>query len=224
MICKDKMYIVYEHVSPSNKRYIGITCQPPECRWRHGEGYKNSIAFYNAIKKYGWDNFSHNILFSNLSADEAANKEKELINFYKTTNKNYGYNIKTGGEIASTKVDIEKIQILWEENYTINEIAKILNINRNTVSKYVKQIFNLTSQELFTIGNQRFKNKQKKIMTENIIELWKNENYTQQEIHEITGYNIKTIRQILNENGITEQMRRSHSAFISNQRRRDSSK
>ena len=94
MICKDKMYIVYEHISPSNKRYIGITCQPPEYRWRHGEGYRNNIAFYNAIKKYGWDNFSHNILFFNLSADEAASKEKELINFYKTTNKNYGYNIK----------------------------------------------------------------------------------------------------------------------------------
>ena len=219
MICKDKTYIVYEHISPSNKRYIGITCQPPESRWRHGEGYKNNVAFYNAIKKYGWDNFSHNILFFNLSANEAANKEKELINFYKTTDKNYGYNIKTGGEIGSTKVDIKKIQILWEENYTINEIAEILNINRNTVSKYVKQCFNLTSQELFTIGNQRFKDKQKAIKAENIIRLWENENYTQQEIHEITGYNIKTIRQVLNENGITEHMRRSRAASISNQRR-----
>jgi hypothetical protein len=30
MINKDKIYIVYEHISPSNKKYIGITCQTPE--------------------------------------------------------------------------------------------------------------------------------------------------------------------------------------------------
>ena len=53
-------------------------------------------------------------------------------------------------------------------------------------------------------------------MAENIMKLWENENYTQQEIHKITGYNIKTIRQILNEKGITEQMRRSRAASISN--------
>ena len=51
MINKNKKYIVYEHISPSNKRYIGITCQTPEQRWRNGEGYKGSTAFYNAIKK-----------------------------------------------------------------------------------------------------------------------------------------------------------------------------
>ena len=33
MINKDKLYVVYEHISPSNKKYIGITCQIPEHRW-----------------------------------------------------------------------------------------------------------------------------------------------------------------------------------------------
>ena len=35
-------YIVYMHISPNNKKYIGITCQSLKNRWRNGEGYKNN--------------------------------------------------------------------------------------------------------------------------------------------------------------------------------------
>lgn len=56
-------YIVYRHTSPSGKVYIGITSRQPEQRWLNGNGYKDSPKFYNAIKKYGWDNFNHEILF-----------------------------------------------------------------------------------------------------------------------------------------------------------------
>ena len=48
-----KRYIVYKHTSPSNKIYIGITCQDVERRWRNGDGYKSQKYFYRAIKKYG---------------------------------------------------------------------------------------------------------------------------------------------------------------------------
>ena len=41
MINKNKLYYVYEHISPSNKRYIGITCQIPKYRWRNCR--KNSL-------------------------------------------------------------------------------------------------------------------------------------------------------------------------------------
>ena len=124
MINKNKKYIVYEHISPSNKRYIGITCQTPEQRWRNGEGYKGSTAFYNAIKKYKWENFQHNILYVDLTSEEAMQKEKELILKYQTTNKKYGYNILSGGELGSSKVSDEEIYCLWENNFTISDIAK----------------------------------------------------------------------------------------------------
>lgn len=73
-------YIVYKHTSPSGGVYIGITSQEPERRWRSdGSGYRQNTHFYNAIKKYGWDAFKHEILFEGLELDEALRIEKELI-------------------------------------------------------------------------------------------------------------------------------------------------
>ena len=57
------IYTVYMHTSPSNKRYIGVTKQKPISRWRtDGSGYKHNKHFWNAIQKYGWDNFEHIII------------------------------------------------------------------------------------------------------------------------------------------------------------------
>lgn len=94
-----KPFIVYCHTNLINgKKYIGITCQTPEQRFRNGKGYRSSPHFYNAIQKYGWDNFSHSILFSNLSIEEAKEKEIELIKRYQTRIQEYGYNMTPGGE------------------------------------------------------------------------------------------------------------------------------
>lgn len=94
------MYTVYQHRNKINgKVYIGITMQTPEQRWRHGEGYKSSPHFYAAIQKYGWDNFEHNILFQNLTKEEACKKEQELIAKYNSMNREYGYNSTSGGDI-----------------------------------------------------------------------------------------------------------------------------
>ncbi len=94
------MYIVYQHKNKINgKIYIGITMQKPEQRWRHGEGYKSSPHFYAAIQKYGWDNFEHNILFQNLTKEDACQKEQELIIKFNSMNREYGYNSTSGGDI-----------------------------------------------------------------------------------------------------------------------------
>ena len=97
----NKNYVVYKHTSPNNKSYIGITSQNPKKRWQNGNGYKTHIYFYRAIQKYGWDNFKHEILFENLTKEEAEQKEIELIAYYKSNNENYGYNLSTGGESGS---------------------------------------------------------------------------------------------------------------------------
>lgn len=99
------------HTSPTNKHYIGITKQqPPSNRWRKdGKGYKNSIYFWNAIQKYGWDNFKHVIVAEGLSLNEASEMEKDLIQKYKTTNKDFGYNISSGGIDAEPVYDREKL-------------------------------------------------------------------------------------------------------------------
>lgn len=90
-------YYVYLHLNKINgKRYYGITSEKnPEIRWR--KGYSHNKHFESAIKKYGWNNFEHLIIASNLSKQEAEFMEQKLIAQYSTNNQQYGYNLTSGG-------------------------------------------------------------------------------------------------------------------------------
>lgn len=95
---KSSNYTLYIHVAPNDKKYIGITSVDPEKRWgKNGYRYKSNPYFWNAIQKYGWDNFQHLILFENLSKEDADKKEKELISKYKTHLFEFGFNRDMGG-------------------------------------------------------------------------------------------------------------------------------
>lgn len=118
------MYTVYKHTNKfNNKIYIGITSQIPERRWgKNGNGYTSSPHFYSAIQKYGWDNFEHSILYTNLTKEEACQKEQELIQYFNTTNREYGYNSTSGGEIFTMNQE------------TREKISKALQGNKNGLS------------------------------------------------------------------------------------------
>lgn len=105
---KDKKFSVYKHESPSHKVYIGITSLKPTKRWIQGKGYGNNAYFTRAIEKYGWENFKHEILYTNLSKKEACEKEKELIKYYDSTNHDKGYNLTSGGEYNSASPEGRK--------------------------------------------------------------------------------------------------------------------
>ena len=90
-------YTVYKHTSPSGKVYIGITSRKPEERWHGGAGYYGNGHFYRAILKYGWVNFTHEILAENLSHNEVCAAEVALIAAYDSTNPAKGYNLAPGG-------------------------------------------------------------------------------------------------------------------------------
>lgn len=100
MICQkqDKKYCLYRHTTPSGKVYIGITSQKPKYRWNNGKGYFNSVKtpFKSSIKKYGWDNIKHEVLFTKLSESRAKTLEVELIRHYKSLG--ISLNITDGGE------------------------------------------------------------------------------------------------------------------------------
>ena len=100
-----KKYKVYKHTFPNNKVYIGITGRKTiEMRWgRNGSRYHGQTYIVNAIQKYGWDNIKHEILFDNLTKEEAEQKEIELIAFYKSNQRECGYNIELGGKLTGNK-------------------------------------------------------------------------------------------------------------------------
>ena len=92
-----KTWTVYKHVSPSGKVYVGITSNIHR-RWA-ANGYYYCLketAFSRALYKYGWDNFQHIIVATELTKQEASDMEKTLIKKYKELS--LSYNITDGGE------------------------------------------------------------------------------------------------------------------------------
>lgn len=98
----------------NNKAYIGQTCQKPERRWRNGEGYSHCSYFYNAIQKYGWDNFEHKILETVTTQEKANEREQYWIKFYNSNNNDYGYNLTTGSNNCNLSEEIkQKMKDSW---------------------------------------------------------------------------------------------------------------
>lgn len=92
------VYCVYCHTNKINgKKYIGITKQTPDRRWKNGKGY-SAQHFSKAIQKYGWNNFEHTILMSNLTKNQASYYERFYIKKYETTLPENGYNETLGGD------------------------------------------------------------------------------------------------------------------------------
>ena len=126
-----KIFMLYKVTSPSNKVYIGITCESLRSRKsKHkytANRMKKSHKFSNAIKKYGIDGMNWEIVCSNLTKEDAINKEIVMIKELDTYKS--GYNSTKGGEGAWgykwSKEDIEKyLKIRTEKYYTNDEWLK----------------------------------------------------------------------------------------------------
>lgn len=97
----DRCWSLYRHISPEGKIYVGITSAPPKERW--AKGYKDNRKLQEAIRKYGFNNFEHEVMMTNLTKEAAIRKEIEFISLYKS----YGisYNIDNGGFCAGKRSD-----------------------------------------------------------------------------------------------------------------------
>lgn len=105
-------YCIYCHQNKINgKKYVGMTSQVPEKRWNNGKGYANNIHFFRAIEKYGWHNFSHEILYTHLSKEEAEQIEIKLIKEYDSANPEKGYNIELGGNSIGKVSDQTRLKL-----------------------------------------------------------------------------------------------------------------
>lgn len=93
--------IVYKATNKiNNKVYIGITTKTLEHRMKiHLRDSKNKDTyFYRAIRKYGFDNFTWEIIDTASTVKELEEKEKYYISIYNSfDNKELGYNTQSGG-------------------------------------------------------------------------------------------------------------------------------
>lgn len=90
-------YSVYKHTCPNRKVYIGITRCKVNDRWKNGLGYEYQV-FGRAVRKYGWENITHEVLYENLTEEEAKKLEIELIKKFDSKNPEHGYNRTDGGD------------------------------------------------------------------------------------------------------------------------------
>ena len=104
----DKLFVVYRHICPNGKMYIGV-CQNPSRRWRPIL-YKGCRRFSLAIDEFGWENIKHEIIANDLNEDQAYTLERQLIRECKSDNEQYGYNISAGGK-NNTQTEESRILI-----------------------------------------------------------------------------------------------------------------
>lgn len=97
-----RSYDVYKITNKiNNKVYIGITSKGLSARWKehlynaeHGCPFK----LHNALRKYGKENFSIELIDFCNSWEELEEKEKYYISEYKSLQDEFGYNMTEGGD------------------------------------------------------------------------------------------------------------------------------
>lgn len=95
---------IYRHTFPDGKVYIGKTKESPEERWGlYGRNYQNQRKVFNAILAFGWNNIKHEVLYSNLTAEEASAKEQELIMASDSVGATGNYNVQYAKTESSSK-------------------------------------------------------------------------------------------------------------------------
>ena len=118
----------------NGKIYIGqsiaikIRWQQHKYEAKMGE---SQAPLYRALRKYGIENFSFEILEE--CPQESLN-EREIfwIAFYKSNNRDFGYNVLSGGENGIIYPN-EWFYELWDKGLTVGEIQKELGVSHETV-------------------------------------------------------------------------------------------
>lgn len=133
--------------------------------------------FYRAINKYGWNCFQHDILFKNLTEDEACKIEIELIAKFNTQNPLYGYNIQSGGnhclhtqesknKMRLNNTKIRSVVCYDKEFRSVGECATYYSIHENSLRDWIKG--RTAMPKFFYEGKLRYADEQpyyKKVIT-----------------------------------------------------------
>lgn len=159
------MYLVYKHTSPSGKSYIGITNDYTR-RCRLHQTTNSCKRFAVAIRKYGWDNFLHEILYDELTLHQANDREQQAITEYGSVAP-YGYNLTTGGRVRVPEAATRAKMSAVHKGKTISVSQKALLVisgknpinvkKRHDAQKLTLKWFKLTSPtgEEYTIQGLR---------------------------------------------------------------------
>lgn len=212
---------IYSIVNNINgKIYIGQSKNIDKRKFQHLNNLRKNkhvnIYLQNAWNKYGEHNFEYNIIEEICDENELDNKEKEYIDFFKSNNMKFGYNLTNGGEGYSLNQEV-KDKISFNKrgqgsNLSIDDVGKIKMalyclIDRkelcdmfNVSPKVITQIaigksFGYIYEEL----NKDIHNIKQRLIDERnskILQLF-NQNYSITEIVNITKYSVSIVEKCI---------------------------
>ena len=115
-------------------------------------------AIHRAIRKYGVDNFSFDIV-EECDQDKLREREIYWIDYYNSFGD--GYNLTSGGEGVPT-VNIKQTQKLWDDGLAIKEIAQHLNCQQHTVIRILESYEKYNNKESYRRGRENARKKMNK--------------------------------------------------------------
>lgn len=129
-------FIIYKYTCPENRSYIGIT-KNPETRKKQHRRKESDISdlypFAVAIRKFGYDSFTYEVIDEANSVREA--NEKEIYWIKKLNTTKTGYNLSLGGflniskKIPEEKI-IEAVELLKNSGQPVKSISKQTGISK----------------------------------------------------------------------------------------------
>jgi group I intron endonuclease len=125
-------HLIYKHTSPSGKSYIGQT-NDYDRRCKEHQKYTWCRAFSAAIQKYGWDNFTHEMLVEYITEDEANALEVYYIKEHSTLYPN-GYNLTTGGDASLPSAETRSKMSIAQQGKKLTQES----IDKRTASQKAK--------------------------------------------------------------------------------------
>lgn len=193
-----QIYIIKNKIN--DKVYIGQTttnykirfmqhCKPSSMRTRH---YK----LYNAIKKYGKENFYIELLETDIPIEELDNKEIQYIEHYNSFQN--GYNATKGGDGRSINKPYDENEIvnLYKQGMSTIEIGKRYNVCGTTIARVLEKL---------GIARRKDGNKYSEFDKELFIQLWNDRNITLQQMAKMFKVNSATLTRFSHRLGLGEK-------------------
>ena len=147
------------------------------------------------MRKYGEENF-YSELLEQVEVEDLNDRERYWIKYYDSYYN--GYNSTLGGD-QPYRINYDKVKELWDSGMCIVEIANNMGHSRSAISRILKDIINISDEEIKLRGNKTTRS-----VTDNqVLKLW-NKGLTPHQIRQEIGSTDNTIKQILIENGINE--------------------
>lgn len=194
---KGSLYIIRNTIN--DKVYVGQTTMSIQERFKSHlkpsvQKQRRTYKLYNAMRKYGSDNFYIEMLKDNIPVEYLDKLEIEFIEKYDSYYN--GYNSTKGGDgrVINKEYDEKDIIERYLKGESSTSIAKSYNVHGATIQRLLKK----HGIELRQNGN-----KSDSFNLEEIIELTKTNTYKQ--IGEIYNVDTKTIQRFLRKNGFRQR-------------------